>query len=528
MFPRIRERTGLIMQPITDKLPALLAVAGALSAQAFGQIPPPPLTQVEPGLEHAVRWVWTVEPSPERDWGLELPAFAPPVVDPEATAPVPTNRPSGARPGTYVVQRGDALAKISRRFGITVSQLKRANDLTSDMIRVGDELRIPSPEEIAAMTPATPAPRPTQPGTAPRPEEGSPEAQALDTLTLQVFLDRSLFSAGPIDGEITPRFQQLVQLYVDSHPDTPDAESLLAKARAAVREPTTTYKLRREDFHFIAPPKAAIEAPTKPTQTPKKRPGAAPTPAPTPKPTYEDLTTARMLAYRSPWEFVAERYHCSEAYLRKLNPRITGIPGPGTEFRVPAVIPFEIEKAFAGPIQPRGGEGPNPMRASIVDRTRFEIWRGDQLLAVMPVSIARPGLRGRDTWVVQNAVPRPRLTSRKESRTQASAPARIYGREDPNAPKPTPTPVPPLQVLPAGPNNPVGLVWIHLARPGEDESLPFGLHGTSIPEEMASHESLGGIRMANWDILRAVRFLPPTTPIQWTQSPPPRVAPPSM
>lgn len=516
------------MQPISDKFPVLLTVAGALSAQAFGQVPPPPLTQVEPGLERAVRWVWKIEPSPERDWGLELPAFAPPPVNPESPAPAAGNRLPTGRPGTYVVQRGDALAKISRRFGITVAQLKRANDMTTDMIRVGDELRIPSPEEIALMTPATPTPRPAQPSAPVRPEEGSPEAQALDTLTLQVFLDRSLFSSGPIDGEISPRFQQLVQLYTESHPDTPDTEALLAKARAAVREPTTTYKLRLEDFHFIAPPKAAIESPGKTTPAPKKRPGAAPTPAPTPKPTYEDLTTTRMLAYRSPWEFVAERYHCSEAFLRKLNPRITGVPGPGTEFRVPAVIPFEIEKAFAGPIQPRGGEGRNPMSAAIVDRTRLEIRRGDQLLAVMPVSIARPGLRGRDTWVVQNAIPRPRLTSRKESRAQSSAPTRIYGRENPNAPKPTPTPVPPLQVLPAGPNNPVGLVWIDLARPGEEEPLPYGLHGTSIPEEMSSHESLGGIRMANWDIIRAVRFLPPSTPIQWTQSPPPRAAAPAM
>ncbi len=516
------------MQPTTDKFPVVLTMAGALSAQALGQIPPPPLTDVEPGLERAVRWVWKVEPSPERDWGLELPAFAPPAADPQSPAPGPSPRLPTGRPTTYIVQRGDALAKISRRFGITVDQLKRANGLTSDIIRVGDELRIPSPEEIAAMTPATPTPRPARPQAPVRPEEGSPEAQALDTLTLQVFLDRSLFSAGPIDGEPSPRFQQLVQLYLDSHADTPDADTLLAKARAAVRQPTTTYKLRLEDFRFIAPPKAAIQSAARATPTPKKRSGAAPTPAPTPKPTYEDLTTTQMLAYRSPWEFVAERYHCSEAYLRKLNPTITGFPGPGTEFRVPAVVPFEIEKAFAGPIQPRGGEGPNPMSAAIVDRTRLEIRRGDQLLAVMPVSIARPGLRGRDTWVVQNAIPRPRLTSRKESRSPAPTPTRIYGRENPNAPKPTPTPVPPLQVLAAGPNNPVGLVWIDLARPGDEEPLPYGLHGTSIPEEMASHESLGGIRMANWDILRAVRLLPPSTPIEWKQSPPPRAVAPAM
>lgn len=518
------------MPLILEKFPATLVLAGAFSVQVFAQVPPPPLTRVEPGLERAIRWIWEVEPSSERNWGLELPVFAPPPSQPGSPfSQTPRISAPSGQPGTYVVQRGDALAKISRRFGITVAQLKKANALTSDVIRVGDELRIPTPEEIAAMTPATPQPRPGIPAQPAAPAAGSPEAQALDTLTLQVFLDRVLFSAGPINGEISPAFQRLVQIYVDSHPDTPNAEALIAKARATVREPITTYTLRREDFHFIAPPKAgAADLTAKSTPTPKKRPATAPTPAPTPKPTYDDLTTTRMLAYRSPWEFVAERFHCSESYLRKLNPQIQGIPSAGMEFRVPAVVPFEIERAFAGPIQPPGGEGRNPMTAAIVDLTRLEIRRGDQLTAVMPVSIARPGLRGRDAWEVQLATPRPQLASRKELRNPSSAPTRIYGRESPGAATPTPTPVPTKQVLPAGPNNPVGLVWIDLAKPGEEKPLPFGLHGTSMPEEMAITESLGGIRMANWDILRAVRLLPPGTPLQWTQSPPARVAPPTL
>ena len=60
-----------------------------------------------------------------------------------------------------------------------------------------------------------------------------------------------------------------------------------------------------------------------------------------------------MLAYRSPWEFVAERFHCSEAYLRALNSSLPAVPGIGAQFRVPNVIPFEIEKALEEPLQPQ-------------------------------------------------------------------------------------------------------------------------------------------------------------------------------
>ena len=71
------------------------------------------------------------------------------------------------------------------------------------------------------------------------------------------------------------------------------------------------------------------------------------------------------------------------------------------------------------------------------------------------------------------------------------------------------------QDLAAGPNNPLGIVWINLAKSDSTDPLPYGLHGTSIPGRMNSQESIGGLRLANWDIIRAVRLLPPGTPLQW-------------
>ena len=69
--------------------------------------------------------------------------------------------------------------------------------------------------------------------------------------------------------------------------------------------------------------------------------------------------------------------------------------------------------------------------------------------------------------------------------------------------------------LSAGPNNPVGIAWINLAKSGDPKPLPYGLHGTSIPGTMTKQESIGGFRMTNWDIARAVRLLPAGTELKW-------------
>ena len=46
--------------------------------------------------------------------------------------------------GTYVVRRGDTLWHIARRHDTTVKQIVELNDLSSERIRVGEKLRVPS------------------------------------------------------------------------------------------------------------------------------------------------------------------------------------------------------------------------------------------------------------------------------------------------------------------------------------------------------------------------------------------------
>jgi len=57
---------------------------------------------------------------------------------------LPPMMDSDARTITYVVRKGDTLWKISRRYGVTVDQLERYNDVAAGL-KAGDLLTIPQP-----------------------------------------------------------------------------------------------------------------------------------------------------------------------------------------------------------------------------------------------------------------------------------------------------------------------------------------------------------------------------------------------
>jgi N-acetylmuramoyl-L-alanine amidase len=44
----------------------------------------------------------------------------------------------------YVIARGDTLSAIAARYNVSVATLKRHNGITSETIRVGQRLKIPT------------------------------------------------------------------------------------------------------------------------------------------------------------------------------------------------------------------------------------------------------------------------------------------------------------------------------------------------------------------------------------------------
>jgi lipoprotein-anchoring transpeptidase ErfK/SrfK len=63
--------------------------------------------------------------------------------------------------------------------------------------------------------------------------------------------------------------------------------------------------------------------------------------------------------------------------------------------------------------------------------------------------------------------------------------------------------------LPAGPNSPVGVVWMSLSKPH------YGIHGTSSPETIGYANSHGCVRLTNWDALRLSDLVDIGTPVQF-------------
>lgn len=507
------------------KLRAFLFSLASLApglAQESAPANTPPAVTVEPGLEEAVKWRWLPEATDEAAWGFAIevkkadvavPAGATvPATSPDGKTPVPAPaqpvRAAPAQAVEHVVARGETLSRIANRYYVTVDHIKKFNSLTSDRILLGQKLRIPGVDDIKAMTPPPPTIAVKEPAKAAEPKSEPPppparsKADSTTSLVIatkprraipslawgiaslvrtQVYLDRAGFTLGPIDGTAGPSYNTAFEAFTVARPgELFTSNGQPTAALQSIGGAFIEYTLREEDLRWIAPS-------TTPATTTRR--GAAAEPPPV---TFDSLTSPSFLAYRSAWEFVAERFHASESFLRRINPGLRNAESPGAVFLVPNVEAFEIENVMRDPKRP-AVDAAAPVKARMVNLKRLIIQRGDQVIANMPVSVARPGLRGRGTWLVLESVLRPRLVS--------------TGPE--SAPFPTPV------TLPAGPNNPAGIAWLQLAKATDPKPLPYGLHGTSIPGYMFKQESVGGFRMTNWDLARVMKLLPVGTELNW-------------
>jgi lipoprotein-anchoring transpeptidase ErfK/SrfK len=173
------------------------------------------------------------------------------------------------------------------------------------------------------------------------------------------------------------------------------------------------------------------------------------------------------LAYESVIEMASELARSHPEVVRKLNPLLKWeAVKAGTVVRVPAAL----------------GNTPHSKAGSIrISLQRRELQAFDtrgSLLAHFPCSIARQvGKRPIGELRVEVVVPEPNYTFNPD-RFPESVEARRIKRK---------------LILPPGPNNPVGVAWIGLDKPG------YGIHGTPSPERVGRAESHGCFRLANWN-----------------------------
>lgn len=151
---------------------------------------------------------------------------------------------------TYTVRSGDTLSSIATRNGTTVAAIRSANNLRSDLIRVGQQLSIPGTSGSAAPAPATTAPRTT----------GAPTPGKTHVVTPGQTL-------GSIAQQHNTTVVELMRLNNISDPRKVQAGQLLIIAETTTTGPT------------VSQPRP-IPAPTTPAPLPK--PPARPTTPPPP------------------------------------------------------------------------------------------------------------------------------------------------------------------------------------------------------------------------------------------------------
>lgn len=188
------------------------------------------------------------------------------------------------------------------------------------------------------------------------------------------------------------------------------------------------------------------------------------------------------LDYETLLELVAEKGHAHPALIKRLNPDVdwTNVTA-GAVLRVPNVSypPPRAKAAF--------------LQIHLAGKTLQAFDAHTNLLAHFPCSIAaRVEKRPVGELHVAVVAPNPNYTFDPEVFPE-SPEAQKLGRK---------------LILPPGPNNPVGVAWIGLDRPG------YGIHGTPSPEAVGRTESHGCFRLANWNAEYLVKLVTVGTPVR--------------
>lgn len=275
-------------------------------------------------------------------------------------------------------------------------------------------------------------------------------------LRAQVLLDRADFSPGVIDGLTGENVRQAIAAYEGAQGLPVDGlldQAVFARLTAADAAPALIeYVITAADVAgpFVPDMPADLEARSK----------------------------LAKLAYSGPAELLSESFHTTPALLAALNPGVD-LTRAGTTIIVPAVRAAALDA---------------PVTRIVVDKAERAVkaYAADgRLLAFYPASIGsedRPAPSG--SMTVRAVAPNP---------TYTFDPARLtFGTSKKKV------------TTPAGPNSPVGLVWIDLSKD------TFGIHGSDEPKDIGKTFSHGCVRLTNWDALQLAGAVKPGVTVEFT------------
>ena len=198
------------------------------------------------------------------------------------------------------------------------------------------------------------------------------------------------------------------------------------------------------------------------------------------------------LPYENFLELVGEKFHARRDFLQQLNPGYDWEKAkPGDTVKVPNVAaPFDVQEAIdlkekteqaekANQLTTEDKKPPNEqytIEVSVAEKI-LELKQDGKLVGSYPIT---PGSKSLPApigeWFVKGFSWMP--TFRWDE-------AILHGSERSND----------FYQLPAGPNDPVGILWMELNHKGS------GIHGTEVPETIGRTTSHGCIRLSNWNAL---------------------------
>jgi len=285
-----------------------------------------------------------------------------------------------------------------------------------------------------------------------KPAAPKPSVDAQQGLKVQVALDRAGFSPGEIDGRAGAKTRLALTEYQKSANLRPSGianEETVAALRLSP-EPVVSYTITQQDVAgpFIGKmPSDLMEGSKLPA-----------------------------LGYTTVLEALAEKFHSSQAFLRKLNPGAKW--DAGEAIKVPDVEPFDLPTKGTKP-------APGAIEVIVSGATKSLMVRDAAGKALMyaPVTVGSekdPLPVG--NWKVLSVAWNPTFNYNPD----------LFWDADPTHAK---------AKIPAGPNNPVGVVWVDINKEH------FGLHGTPEPSTVGRTESHGCIRLTNWDATKLGRLV---------------------
>jgi lipoprotein-anchoring transpeptidase ErfK/SrfK/predicted small lipoprotein YifL len=268
-------------------------------------------------------------------------------------------------------------------------------------------------------------------------------------LKLEVLLDRARFSPGLIDGRFDENLRHALMAYRQANAMRGD--SALDKkvwTKLTMADPRAVLRAYTIDADDVAGPFTPA--------IPKDLPAMA---------------RLDLLGYASPAEELAEAFHMDPALLVALN--------PGSEFRAGDTVL----------VADRGADdlGADVYRVevdAVLNLVRAFGAKGD-LLATYPAtvgSLQSPPLRG--LFTIETVAAQPNYDY-QSGQISLGGPERG------------------ATVMPAGPNSPVGVVWIGLSAPG------CGIQGVPDPAGVGKPSGRGCVRLTNWDARELARGVRP-------------------